>query len=153
MSICPHCGAKVIAASKIWPVYSTENKEPTAEPDFYIGTFQCAKCGAKYDGKIPAETLSGRTVNVKNKAERIMRIHGELMQTIKSLKEKITKLETEKSSLMSEIETLRKTAETRVTTLEAEVGQMREEAKSLRELLGNNEPAIITVPPSQPVSS
>ena len=82
-----------------------------------------------------------------------MRIHGELMQTIKSLKEKITKLQTEKSSLMSEIETLRKTAEARVTTLETEVGQMREEAKSLRELLGNNEPAVLTVPQSPPVSS
>jgi len=153
LSICPHCGAKIIAASKIWPIYSNGNKESTAEPDFYIGTFQCAKCGAKYNGKLLAETMSGRTVNVKNKTERIMRIHGELMQTIKSLKEKITKLQTEKSSLMSEIETLRKTAEARVSTLESEVGQMREEAKSLRELLGNNEPAIITAPTSQPVSS
>ena len=153
LSICPYCGAKVVAASKIWPVYSAGTNESTEEPDFFVGIFQCAKCKTKYNSKISSQALPPRTVNVKNKVERIMRIHGELMQTIKSLKEKITKLQIEKSSLMTEIETLRKTAEARVTTLETEVGQMREEAKSLRELLGNNEPAVLTVPQSPPVSS
>lgn len=144
MSICPRCGAKVVAPFKIWPVYSAERKDASDGPDFLLGAFQCIKCQTKYNEKISNEAIPIPTVNVKNKVERIMRIYGELMQTIKSLKEKINKLQTEKSNLMSEIELLRKTAEARVTTLETEVGQMREEVRSLRELLGNNESAVIT---------
>jgi len=74
-----------------------------------------------------------------------MCIQGALMQTIKTLKEKIAALENEKANLMGEIETLRKTAEERMAVLEAEVGQMREEANSLRTLIGS-EPTIVTSP-------
>jgi len=144
LSICPRCGTKVVTPLKIWPVYSAECKDASDGPDFLIGTFQCIKCQIKYNEKMATEAIPIPTVNVKNKIERIMRIYGELMQTIKSLKEKINKLQTEKSNLMSEIELLKKTAEARVTTLETEVGQMREEAKSLRELLGSNELVVIT---------
>lgn len=153
MSVCPNCGTKVPVASKIWPVYTIGNKEPTLGTDFFIGIFECKNCKTKFNEKIPIQDQSQRTVNVKNKAERIMRIHGELMQTIKALKEKIAKLQSEKSNLMTEIENLRKMAEARVVTLETEVGQMREEAKSLRDLLGNADPAVLTVTQNQSVPS
>jgi len=111
-----------------------------------MGAFQCPACKTSFNAQVPAEANSNRTVNVKNKVERVIRIQGALMQTIKTLKEKIAALEVEKSSLMAEIETLRKTAEARVVTLEAEVGQMREEAKSLRELVEKSEPAVLMQP-------
>jgi uncharacterized protein YlxW (UPF0749 family) len=71
--------------------------------------------------------------------ERIKGIRGELVQTLKNLREKIKTLETERSNLMIEIDKLRKVAESRVTALESEVGMLREEVKSLRDLLGYTE--------------
>jgi predicted nucleic acid-binding Zn-ribbon protein len=61
------------------------------------------------------------------------------MQTLKTLREKIRTLETERAGLMVEIEKLKKVAESRADTLENEVNQLREEIKSLRELLGGSE--------------
>jgi len=68
--------------------------------------------------------------------ERIKGIKGELMQTLRNLREKIKTLETERANLMIEIDKLRKVAESRAMALESEVSMMREEVKSLRELLG-----------------
>jgi predicted nucleic acid-binding Zn-ribbon protein len=61
------------------------------------------------------------------------------MQTLKTLREKIRTLETERAGLMVEIEKLKKVAESRADALENEVNQLREEMKSLRELLGDSE--------------
>jgi uncharacterized membrane protein len=73
------------------------------------------------------------------------------MQDIKDLKDKIQTLETERERLMSEVESLRKATEIRVAALESDVNQMRQEAKDLRELLGSEEKAGLTIPFSNPV--
>jgi len=57
------------------------------------------------------------------------------MQTLRDIREKIAKLESEKSILVAELEELREKAETKVTSLEEEVAQLREEAESLKEML------------------
>jgi SMC interacting uncharacterized protein involved in chromosome segregation len=61
------------------------------------------------------------------------------MQTLKTLREKIRTLETERAGLIVEIEKLKKVAESRADALKNEVNQLREEIKSLRELLGDSE--------------
>jgi len=152
LSVCPRCGAKVDCASKVWSIMA-KNGNRSGEPQVYVGTFRCPVCKTRFGAQIPAEAKNDRAVNVKNKIERIMQIQGELMQTIKTLKDKIAALEAEKSSLMTEIETLRKTAEARVVTLEAEVGQMREEAKSLRELIEKADSAVLISPDSPTVTN
>jgi hypothetical protein len=94
----------------------------------------------------------GGTANVKKGITRIRVIRGEVMQTLKVLRERIQALETEKAGLMVEVEKLRKAAEARALELEAEVGQMREEAKSLKALLGNGEkPTVQVQVPNAPV--
>ncbi len=154
LSVCPRCGAKVASASKVWPL-TPKNGDGSGEPQVFVGGFQCPACKTSFNAQVPTKAKGCRAVNVKNKMDRIMRIQGEFMQTIKALKEKIGALEADKSSLMAEIETLRKTAEARVATLEAEVEQMREEAQSLREIVSKAEPRVLTPSqdPNQPASS
>jgi uncharacterized coiled-coil DUF342 family protein len=79
------------------------------------------------------------TISVKDAAEKIKVIREGLMQTLKTLREKLGTFEADRADLMSEIETLKKDAESRVDALEDEVGQLREEVRSLRELLGSAE--------------
>ncbi|UCC58666.1 MAG: hypothetical protein JSW14_01740 [Candidatus Bathyarchaeum sp.] len=57
------------------------------------------------------------------------------MTTLRSLREKIQKLESEKADLMAVIEELKEKAETKATALEEEVAKLREEAESLKEML------------------
>ena len=57
------------------------------------------------------------------------------MQALRDLREKISELETEKSSLIEEIERLKKTAEAKAASLEKEVVALKGEAESLRKLL------------------
>ncbi len=57
------------------------------------------------------------------------------MTTLRSLREKIEKLESAKTDLMAEIEDLKEKAETKATSLEEEVAKLREEAESLKEML------------------
>ena len=57
------------------------------------------------------------------------------MTTLRSLREKIQKLESEKADLMAVIEDLKEKAETKATSLEEEVAQLREEAESLKKML------------------
>ena len=57
------------------------------------------------------------------------------MKTLRNLREKIEKLESEKSNLLAEVEGLREKAETKATSLEEEVAKLREEAESLKEML------------------
>ena len=57
------------------------------------------------------------------------------MSTLRALREKISKLESEKADLLVELEELREKAETKATNLEEEVAQLREEAESLKEML------------------
>lgn len=62
------------------------------------------------------------------------------MSSFKNIVERIRGLETERRNLMLEIEELRKMADSRAKALESEVSMLREEVKSLRVLLGADEP-------------
>lgn len=64
------------------------------------------------------------------------------MSNFKSIVERIRTLETERKNLMLEIEELRKMADSKAKALESEVSMLREEVKSLRVLLGAEEPEI-----------
>ena len=77
--------------------------------------------------------------NVKDLVVKIMEIREGLKKTLRNLREKITRLETERMSLLVEIEKLKKVAEARANALETEVNELREELKSLREFLGTSE--------------
>jgi len=137
--VCPKCGAEVANPVKSWSASFGQVKSVEDKLQFFIGLFECPTCRIKFRARVgPKEELPA-IANVKNEVERIKGVREELMQSLKSLREKIQVLETEKKSLMGEVEGLRKAAESRVTSLEGEVNQMREEAKSLKELLGNND--------------
>jgi len=57
------------------------------------------------------------------------------MVTLKNLREKIERLESEKIELLAEVERLRKEAEGKAAALECEVAVLREEAESLKKML------------------
>ena len=57
------------------------------------------------------------------------------MQTLRSIREKIAKLELENVELLAESEALREKAETKAGSLEDEVAQLREEAEELKKML------------------
>jgi hypothetical protein len=57
------------------------------------------------------------------------------MQTLKSIREKITKLELEKAELEVELKELREKAEIKADNLEDEVAKLREEAEELKKML------------------
>ena len=57
------------------------------------------------------------------------------MVTLKKLREKIERLESEKTELLAEVERLRKEAEGKAAALECEVAVIREEAESLKKML------------------
>ncbi len=57
------------------------------------------------------------------------------MQTLKSIREKIAKLELEKAELQAELEELREKAEIKASHLEDEVAKLREEAEELKKML------------------
>lgn len=135
---CPKCGADVAAPVKTWPFTARKPLEGR-ETKVSIGIFECPNCKARFRAALEAETRMEETVNIKNMIERIKGIKGELMQTLKNLREKIKTLETERANLMIEIDKLKKVAESRVSALESEVSMLREEVKSLRELLGYTE--------------
>jgi len=59
------------------------------------------------------------------------------MVTLKSLREKIENLESEKTKLLAEVEKLRKEAEEKAVSLECEVAVLREEAESLKKILNS----------------
>jgi predicted nucleic acid-binding Zn-ribbon protein len=57
------------------------------------------------------------------------------MVTLKNLREKIEKLESDKTKLLAEVEKLRNEAEGKAVALECEVAVLREEAESLKKML------------------
>ena len=63
------------------------------------------------------------------------------MSDFKSVAERLRNLENERKNLMLEIEGLKKMADSKAKALESEVGMLKEEVKSLRVLLGGEEPA------------
>jgi len=58
-----------------------------------------------------------------------------LMQTLRSLRERIEKLESEKTDLLEEIAKLKQVGEEKASALEEEVATLRKEAESLKKLL------------------
>jgi len=111
------------------------------ESKIVMGIFECPDCKARFRAALEVETKMEETASIKNMVERIRGIKGELMQTLKNLREKIKTLETERANLMIEIDNLKKVAESRANALESEVTMLREEVKSLRDLLGYTEEA------------
>jgi hypothetical protein len=150
LSVCPKCGAKVANPIKSWPASFAQVKSVEDKPPVFTGIFECPACKTKFRAKVEPKEELPAIANVKNEVERIKGVREELMQSLKSLREKIQALETEKKSLMGEVEGLRKAAESRVTTLEGEVSQIREETKSLKELLGNNNGKETASPAQKP---
>ncbi|MEM3458430.1 MAG: hypothetical protein QXN36_02225 [Candidatus Bathyarchaeia archaeon] len=136
---CPKCGSEVATPIKTWPISIRKPLKKGEETKMAMGIFECPNCKARFRAAVEFETKVEETVSIKNIVERIKGIRGELMQTLKNLREKIKTLETERANLMIEIEKLRKVAESKVTALESEVSMLREEVKSLRELLGYSE--------------
>lgn len=63
------------------------------------------------------------------------------MSSLKETIEKIKTLETEKQNLVAEIEGLKKMADAKATSLENEIAALREEAKSLKILMGQEQPS------------
>jgi hypothetical protein len=135
---CPKCGFEVAAPIKTWPIPSRKPLKE-GEAGLVMGIFECPSCKARFRSALTVETGVEERVSIKNMVERIKGIKGELMQTLKNLREKIKTLETERANLMVEIEKLKKVAESRVNALESEVNMLREEVKSLRDLLGYSE--------------
>jgi seryl-tRNA synthetase len=70
----------------------------------------------------------------------------ESMSNFKSVVERLRTLENERKNLLLEIEELKRMADSKATALESEVGMLREEVKSLRVLLGAEEPTIVDEP-------
>jgi chromosome segregation ATPase len=135
---CPKCGVEVFTPVKTWsmPRRSAKTGE---ESKFVMGLFECTNCKARFRAAVENKIKTEEAVSIKNMVDRIKGIKGELMQTLKNLREKIKTLETQRANLMLEIDELKKVAESRVNALESEVGMLREEVKSLKELLGYGE--------------
>ena len=135
---CPNCGTDVAAAVKCWTVTPVKHTDKGTIPAFRVGIFVCPICKSKFRAKVDA-TAKPMETNVKDLVVKIMEIREGLKKTLRNLREKITRLETERVSLLVEIEKLKKVAEARANALETEVNELREELKSLREFLGTSE--------------
>ena len=99
-----------------------------------IGLYECPRCERKFRVVVGKER-----VTIKGVIEEIKGIEKGLMQTLRNLREKIEKLESEKADLLAEIEKLRKVGEERASALEREVATLRKEVESMKELLGDLE--------------
>ena len=110
-------------------------------PEFRVGIFKCPKCKSKFRS-IVGSTEKPVETSVKDLVAKIKEIHQGLTQALRTLREKIETLETERGSVLVDIEKLKKVAESRANALETEVNQLREELRSLRELLGVSEERV-----------
>ena len=84
-------------------------------------------------------TEAKKPASVKNLVDRVCEIREGLVQTLRTLRERINMLETERGSLLLEIEKIKKAAETRANNLETEISDLRKEIKAMKELLGSAE--------------
>jgi len=128
---CPTCGTEVASLLKTWSMVGRPSK--TGERfKLTLGLFKCPRCERKFRAVLGKERIT-----IKGVIEEIKGIEKGLMQTLRSLREKIEKLESEKADLLAEIEKLRKAGEEKASALETEVATLRKEVKSLKELLGD----------------
>ena len=131
---CPKCRTIVETPVKTWPL-SRKTTKPGEEPGIIVGMFECSNCGNRFRASL--ERPEG--ASVKSMVEKIKGIEGEFVNTLKNLREKIQKLETERSGLLLEIDELKKAAESKANAIENEITMLRDEVKSLKELLGYDE--------------
>jgi len=130
---CPKCGIEVVNPVKTWSMVGRPSK--TGERfKLTIGLYECPRCERKF-----RVVLGKEKITFKGMIEEIKGIEKGFMQTLRNLREKIEKLETEKTDLLAEIEKLRKAGEEKASALEEEIATLREEVKSLKELLGSLE--------------
>jgi len=99
-----------------------------------IGLFECPRCEKRFRAVLEKEGIT-----IKGIIKEIEGIEKGLMQTSRSLREKIEKLESEKADLLMEIEKLRKVGDEKASVLEKEVTTLRKEVESLKKLLGSLE--------------
>jgi len=130
---CPTCGTEVASPLKTWSMVGRPSK--TGERfKLTLGLFKCPRCERKFRAVLGKERIT-----IKGIIKEIKGIEKGLMQTLRSLREKIEKLESEKADLLEEIEKLRKVGEEKASALETEVATLRKEVKSVKELLGDLE--------------
>ncbi len=116
---------------KTWVIPSKNLSEPKR-----LGSiFECSKCRVRFRSVLRTET-ERKATSIADMVSKVKNIKVELTQTLRNLRGKIKKLETERATLMIEIEELRKAAESRADALENEVSILRNEVKSLKALLG-----------------
>jgi chromosome segregation ATPase len=139
---CPNCGTTVFTPIKCWTVSPLKRSAKGVIPEFRVGIFLCPECKSKFRAKVSSTTRPVKTANIKELAEKVKNIHDGLTRSLKTLRERIGLLETERSSLMVEIESLKKAAESRANALENEVNALRNEIQSLKEFLGSTEEAF-----------
>jgi septal ring factor EnvC (AmiA/AmiB activator) len=136
---CPNCGTEVVVAAKCWTVAPAKLSATGYVPEFRVGIFECPNCKSKFRSRVDPQAKSADLNNVKVLVERIQEIREGLKRTLRVLREKIERLETERASLLVDIEKLKKVAEARANALEVDVKELREELRSLRKLLGVSE--------------
>ena len=133
MAECPKCGTEVANPVKTWSMVGRPSR--TGERfKLTIGLYECPRCERKF-----RVVLGKERITVKGVIEEIKGIKKGLMRTLRNLREKIEKLESEKADLLGKIEKLRKAGEERASALETEIATLREEVESMKELLGDLE--------------
>jgi predicted RNA-binding Zn-ribbon protein involved in translation (DUF1610 family) len=136
---CPNCGTEVAIPIKCWTVSPAKRSANGIIPEFRVGIFLCPECKSKFRSKVPPVAKTAEAANIQNLAAKVREIRDGLIQTLKTLRERIGILETERSGLLVEIESLKRAAESRANALENEVNALRAEIQSLKELLGSTE--------------
>ena len=130
---CPQCGTEVASPFKTWSMVGRPSK--TGERfKLTLGLFNCPRCERSFRAVLGTERIT-----IKGIIKEIKGIEEGLMQTLRSLREKIEKLESEKADLLGDIEKLRKVGEEKASALETEVATLRKEVESLKKLLGDLE--------------
>jgi len=71
--------------------------------EFKAGISDCPKCNFKFKLKVDGKAKPGET-NVNDLVSKLKEIYEGLLQTLRTLRKKIDKLETERASLFVEIE-------------------------------------------------
>ena len=133
MTECPKCGTEVASPFKTWSMVGRPSKAGERFK-LTLGLFKCPRCERKFRAVLGTERIT-----IKGIIKEIKGIEKGLMQTLRSLREKIEKLESEKADLLGEIEKLRKVGAGKASALEEEVSTLRKEVKSLKKLLGDLE--------------
>lgn len=135
MAKCPECETEVTIPIKTWAIQRTSKSGRKIVT--VLGAFECQECGNRFRAGVKRGAEPG--LSIKDVAQRIRGIEGNLLNTLKNLREKLKTLESERSSLLLEIDKLKKMAETKASALESEINLLKNEVRSLKQLLGMSE--------------